>query len=84
MVIKLNNGQYYFANLLNLLRNQMTDKITFASGDWTLDFALEEGVVGKSQHITRTLNRNADKVEGTYIKFETNDEDLVEGSKMGL
>ncbi len=62
----------------SLLGAYVTDKITFASGDWAMDFAREEGVERQDMHMTRTLHENSQRVNGTYIEFETTSADLVE------
>ncbi|MCQ2740126.1 MAG: hypothetical protein MJ237_07865 [bacterium] len=61
-----------------MLGQGITDKITFASGDWTFDFELEQGVSRSNQHVTRVLNENQSRVNGTYVEFETTDESMVE------
>ena len=62
----------------SLLGSYVTDKITFASGDWAMDFAREEGVKRQDMHMTRTLHKNSKRVNGTYVEFETANTDLVE------
>lgn len=62
----------------SLLGAYITDKITFASGDWAMDFAREEGVERQDMHMTRTLHENSKRVNGTYVEFETANADLVE------
>lgn len=62
----------------SLLGAYVTDKITFASGDWAMDFAREEGVERQDMHMTRTLHENPQRVNGTYVEFETANADLVE------
>lgn len=62
----------------SLLGAYVTDKITFASGDWAMDFAREEGVERQDMHMTRTLHENSQRVNGTYVEFETANADLVE------
>ena len=49
----------------SLLGAYVTDKITFASGDWAMDFAREEGVERQDMHMTRTLHENSQRVSGT-------------------
>ena len=61
-----------------MLGQGVTEKITFASGDWTFDFELEQGVSRSKQHVTRVLNKNQTRVNGTYVEFETTDECMVE------
>ncbi len=62
----------------SLLGAYVTDKITFASGDWAMDFAREEGVERQDMHMTRTLRENSQRVNGTYVEFETANADLAE------
>lgn len=61
-----------------LLGQGITNKVTFASGDWIFDFILEQGVSRDKQHVTRVLNENQDRVNGTYVEFETADLGMVE------
>lgn len=62
-----------------MLHKGMVDKITFASGDWTMDFTREPGYeTNKRAHMQRTLTENSERVDGTYVEFETADVKLVE------
>ena len=67
-----------------LLGEGLVDKISFASGDWTMDFTREEGVPRENNpHLARTLYENTNRVNGTYVEFETSDKGLVEAILRG-
>ncbi|MCQ2957830.1 MAG: hypothetical protein MJ180_02885, partial [Candidatus Gastranaerophilales bacterium] len=60
-----------------LLSRGFIDRISFASGEWKMEFAKEEGVERKDMHMTRKLTENANKLNGNSVEFETGDEAFV-------
>ncbi len=62
---------------VNLLSKLDTPYVRYASGDWEVTFKRSSDNI-KEALMTQTLDKNKERIEGNYIEFETENENLVE------
>ena len=58
-----------------LLANEKTEKITFSSANWSIDYSLNNN--SDNAIIMRQLNKLEEPTEGNFVEFETTDLNLV-------